>query len=711
MQRARLMAAARPNVHAAAAIEGWSSAGRSRAGDWIASTPAPLLLILLIGASTAWRAWEASRVATPWVNSDEITYSQLGRSLYLTGHFRILGQPVGYLSALYPALIGLPLALHDVGVGYALLKMLQAFVISLTAVPIYLWSRTLVSRAWALTAAALTLALPGLAYSSLVMSEVAFMPVMTLSAWAIAVVVAQPSLRNQGLMVFTIALAVATRVQAVILVPVFVTSVILKALLEGDVRRRLQESAPSVMLLAGVTTIWIAYHVEQGNGAMALGGYQGVIQTSVDPATAARWIMYHAADVLLMTAVVPACAFALVALRTWRDAEADRNLRAYTIVAASFTLWMVVEVGTFASQYVLHLAERNLLPVAPVLLIGFVVWLHRDLYRPRAATTGIAASALALLVALPFSDLVLHALPDAFMIVPLERLQEVFGGFDLRLAVIYVALPLLAMFVYLPRRLRWVMPSAVAAVFVGTSFIVGNAIADQSRFLSPRLLGHPKTWVDSFSRGPAAYLYAGEVDWNPVFENIFWNRQIRRVYAMPGPLVPGPLPQVPVRPTAAGVLEQASNATLAERYIVADESVVLDGTRIATASTPRLALWHLRGQPSVSAWLPGVYVRSEFAQNRRLFVVGEIRGAARFVFYRCSGGLLKATLAAPEQQNVTVSRASRTVRRFNLVPGESRTVVLEGRPIPGRSASASRCEFAVTTDGGPVEVQPLEFVR
>jgi hypothetical protein len=704
------MAAARPNVEASTAIDGWLRSGRLRAAAWIASTPASVLLTLLIGASTAWRTWQGSRVVTPWVFSDEITYSQLGRSLYLTGHFLILGQPVGYLSLLYPALIGLPLAIHDVGVAYALLKTLQALFISLTAVPVYLWSRMLVSRGWALTAAALTLTLPGLAYSSLIMSEVAFVPLMMLAAWAMAAVIARPSLRNQGLTVIAIGFAVATRVQAVILVPVFLTAVIVKLVLERDVRRQLRIFAPTLILFAGLATVWIAYHVARGNGASSLGGYQAVVQTSFDPAVAARWVFYHAADVVLISALVPACAAALVVVRTLRDRGAGQNLRAYAIVAVSLVSWMVVEVGTFASRFVLHLAERNLLPVAPVILIGFVVWLDRGLYRPRYLTPTVAGVGFLLLAVLPFSQLVLHALPDAFMVVPLERLEEAFVGADLRLAVVYVALPLLALFLYLPRRLAWVLPAAVAVVLVGMSVVVNNAIADRARFLAPRLLPDSKTWVDDASHGPAAYLYAGEIDWNPVFENVFWNRRIKHVYAMPGPLVPGPLPQVPVRPTAAGVLKEASSATLAERYVVADESVVLDGTRIAIAPTPRLALWHLTGPPRVSAWLPGLYVQSEFMRNGRLFVVGEMHGAAQFIFYNCSGGVLKATLAASEPVTATIGMPFQPARRVHLVPGSARTIVVKARPVTRRRAG-QRCEFEIATDGGSVQVQPLEFVR
>ena len=228
---------------------------RASAEALLRAVPMSLALTLLIATSTVLRLWAGAHVVTPWIISDEITYSQLGRNLYLTGHLAVLGRPIGYLSLVYPALIGLPFALGNVGEAYALVKGLQALVISLTAVPVYLWSRTLVGPYWALTAAALSLTLPGLAYSGLLMSEVAFLPLMTLAAWAMATAVARPSLRNQALVGCAIALVVATRLQAAILIPAFATAIVLKMVLDRRVRAVLRAFAPS-LLVALIVTAW-----------------------------------------------------------------------------------------------------------------------------------------------------------------------------------------------------------------------------------------------------------------------------------------------------------------------------------------------------------------------------------------------------------------------------------------------------------------------
>src|SRR5438552_3899354 len=56
-------------------------------------------------------------------------------------------------------------------------------------------------RGYALLAAALTLAAPGLAYSGLVMTELLFYPLLTLAAWAMAHALVGPTPRNQALLI------------------------------------------------------------------------------------------------------------------------------------------------------------------------------------------------------------------------------------------------------------------------------------------------------------------------------------------------------------------------------------------------------------------------------------------------------------------------------------------------------------------------------
>src|SRR5947209_10943973 len=122
-------------------------------GARIAAVPDWALVALLVLASALLRFWAATGIPTPWITPDEETYALLGRSLYSSASFEILGQKTHFYSLVSPALAGAPLALHDVATGYTLLKGIQALVMSLAAVPVYLWARSLASRGAALVAA------------------------------------------------------------------------------------------------------------------------------------------------------------------------------------------------------------------------------------------------------------------------------------------------------------------------------------------------------------------------------------------------------------------------------------------------------------------------------------------------------------------------------------------------------------------------------
>ena len=681
---------------------------RASAAALFRAVPISVVLTLLIAASTALRLWAGTRVVTPWIISDEITYSQVGRSLFLTGHLDVLDRPIGFLSLAYPALIGLPFAIADVGAAYAVVKGLQALVVSLTAVPVFLWARTLVSPRWALTAAALTLTLPGLAYSGVLMTEVAFLPLGTLAAWAMAAALARPTWRNQVLVGAAIALVVATRLQAAIFVPAFATAVVLKMILDRRVRELLRAFAPSIAVVGGLAVLWIAFRAVGGQDTQFLGGYQGLIETRFDTRLAAEFVIYHAADVILLAAVLPVIAVVLLVIRTFGHEEND-DVKAYVAVVSSLVVWLVLEVGVFAARWVGHLAERNLLPLAPVLFVGFVVWLERGAPRPRYVGFLAAMAAFVLLAALP-ARFVASALPDAFMLVPLQRIQ-VFSHPNANLDFVYpyLALPLLALFAFVPRRLAWLLPVAVAAVLVYTSVSVNKSVAEASRALAARDFGASKNWIDRASRGPVGYLYAGG-DWNPTFESIFWNRRLRNVYAMPGTLVPGPLPQTAVQPTPGGVLRSSRGSTMSERYVVTGASVLLAAARVATAPAPKLTLWRTSGPPRVSAWLAGVDVASQFQDRSHILVVGEMGDRARLDFYGCGGGTLKMTLAAPEARTVTISGIGGATRRVRLRPGKARTIAVRSSSGPGRDGAGS-CEYTITTSGGPVQLRPLEFRR
>lgn len=642
-------------------------------------TPPWAILAALLAASTGLRAWAALDVRGPWIAADEVIYSELGRSLYAHGSFSILGQPARFYSLVVPALVGGPLSLHDLALGYDLLRVLQALVVSLTAVPAYLWARSLGAGRFALAAAALTLALPGLAYSGLVMSEVEFLPVLTLAAWALSAALARPTPLRQALLLGAIALAAATRLQALVLVPVLLTALVVKAALDRDLRGALR-LWPAVGGIAALAGAYAAWRLSAGGPAgELLGAYRAAGEVGYTVSDAARFSLYHLGDVLLLTAVAPACAVAVLAAGALRGRERSPEVRAYLATGLALVAWLVVEVGTFASRHVGRLAERDLLGLAPVLFVGFAVWLARGAPRPRVAAPVAAAAAVGLVAALPMGRLVSQAsIPDAFTTIPLWRLQVHSPGVDLRLVTALAAAAAAAAFALLPRRLVTALClAALAAISISTSRVV----AAQSQLVRLATVGAEARWIDRAAEGPVAFVYSGETNWNAVWFNVFWNRRIDRVYSFVGILVPHL--DAPAQPTIGplpdGRLVLADKAPIAGRDFVAGPSLELVGTPVARAVVPQLTLWRAPAPPRLRAWIQGARV-DEHGRTHAYVQV-----------YACRGARLALTLLAPRATRVELKRNDAVVRTVRLRAGETWRGSLVAPP-PGRPGG-SICTF------------------
>ena len=228
-------------------------------------------------------------------------------------------------------------------------------------------------RRLGLVAAALSVAIPGLAYSGLFMSEALVYPLSTLALAAMAAALARPrrcvSARARG----DAALALLTHVRAAALDPgplpggrdpVRVRTQARagappgaavgcgRTLRRGD-RRRLRARRPLERRLRRY--------------AAAAGGYElrAVAGRRLAPG---RHLRRGGRD--------PARRAGDDGRRVRRGGSATRGLRARRDRAA-WTIALVLEVGTFASRWVEHVAERELLTVAPPLFLVFGLWLAR----------------------------------------------------------------------------------------------------------------------------------------------------------------------------------------------------------------------------------------------------------------------------------------------------------------------------------------------
>jgi hypothetical protein len=606
--------------------------------------PAWGLLGALVLVSTVVRAWAGLRVQTPWIAADEMIYAELGRSLWESGRLEILGADTPFYSLVHPALIGLPLALFDTELGYDVARVLQALAMSLTAVPVFLWGRRLMSEGWALVAAALTLTLPAFAYSGLLMTETVFLPVMTLAAWSFAAALERPTPRNQAFVLLTTALAVLTRLQALVLVPVFLLALALYAVTERSTAplRRTAYAAGGLLVLG---LVWL---LTGGFGAYAPAG-----ETTYDVGDALRFAFYHVGDALLLVGLAPACALALVALSDLRG-----GVSAYLAVTFALFVGLVAEVGLFASRYVGRLAERDLLPLAPLLFLGLSLWLDRGAPRTRVRASVVALIAAALVVLLPYGRLVHKgAIQDAFMLLPLWEL----GSYDALVGVAAAVVVLL--FVLYPHAL----PIVLAALFLAVSVDASRFVEGEADSLRGSFFGADPAWVDAAVADDVAYFYDGEPHWNAVWGYVFWNRHIREVITLDGARVPGPVRQrrvplgQPLRAESPFVLASTAFTFFGEPVAGVDQQGLVQ---------KGLILWRLDEGRGLSTVLTGVQGS------------GDIYGPAKLVAYDCTGGRFEVTLVA-KGAPVTVDYRAAELGRIELAPEQVVNATIPAAPSDG----------------------------
>jgi hypothetical protein len=610
------------------------------------------ILAGMVAVSTALRSVAGLRVPTPWIAPDEMVYGLLGRGLYHAGQLTILGGATPFYSAVVPLLVGLPLSLGNLERGYAILKVIQALVMSLAAVPVYMWGRSLMAKHWALVAAALTLALPGLAYSGLVMSEVAFYPTLVLAAWAAARTLETPTRGRQAVLVLAAVLAVATRLQAVVLVPIFATALALEAVIARR-RMQLKKFVPTFAAAGLVGALWIGWRLS-ANGSL-LGGY-GDVAGSYGLGRAAHFVGYHVVDVGLLAGIFPFCALLVLFFSGLSQGETNARVRAYLAVSMAAVVWFVIEVGVFASREVGLLAERDLIALAPLLFLAFALWLDRGLPGSYWLRALVALAVAGGVVALPLGTLVVpDALPSAFSLIPLEHLRRLTSLHATELVLAVAVASAGALFAFLPRRLGALLPVILLLALSGGSVSASREVAAQARTQKVRLLGPVRRWIDNRADGPVAYVYDGQVWWNAPWENVFWNRRIQWVYDLPGDHVPGPLPQESLDVLPTGELRPLGVSSPA-RFAVAPVNYAFAGEEVATAAqfgTDRqgLGLWKIVPPLRLSTITTG------------LLPNGDIDRVAVLNVYGCRSGMFDLVMLVKQPQSVRVVLDGRLVRR------------------------------------------------
>ena len=211
---------------------------------------------------------------------------------------------VSNVNQLYPLLIarafhgpdGIVHGLHDAHV-------MNAFIMTSAAIPAYLLARRVTSNAWLPFVVALgTVAVPWIALSSFLLTEVAAYPAFVWAVLAIQASLDRPSWRTDLLAVLGIALAVFARTQFYALALVLPLAVLALGLLARNVRATLRSHTTLIVLYAVGILLAI---VLQAAGHSILGLYSQTAHGNPLPLDLVTSAPAHLAVVALGSGLLP----------------------------------------------------------------------------------------------------------------------------------------------------------------------------------------------------------------------------------------------------------------------------------------------------------------------------------------------------------------------------------------------------------------------
>jgi hypothetical protein len=583
----------------------------------------PVALVGAIALALVVRLVLTTKIVTPWIMVDELIYSEMAKSFADQHEFLIRGLPSGFSNVAYPALISPAWLASSTETAYGLAKAINVVLMLLTALPVFFWSRRLMSPLQALVPVALVLVMPAYVYTGNLMTENAFFPAFVTACFLIALTLERPTLARQALVLVLIGLTCAVRFQGLVLVPIYVIALGLALVLDlrapdglrgvravGRELRRYLPTAGAFVVLGGG---YVLYKSSQGLGLeTGLGAYGGVVKVEYNWASARSWVVDHFAELGFSVALVPVSALIVLAGLAVLGRKTTTAERAFLAVAATALVLVVVQVAVYASRFALRIEERNTFCVAPLLFIALALWLARGMPRPAILTAVAAIVPAALLLTLDLPNLLTTSiLSDTFGLIPLLRLSDQIDVDTVRMLMLVGAVVAAASFALLPRRVgQIVLPAGVAIFLVLSSYSVFGAVRNNSKATLALTSPGDPNWIDGRigTGADAGYVYGLTPDLvneaQVMWQTEFWNRSVGKVFRV-GPQEPAPLAESPsVFDLNTGRLPVDAD-TAGLRYAVAPRGARLAGIPIERRGP--LTLYRLAPPARLAELLGGVY--------------------------------------------------------------------------------------------------------
>jgi hypothetical protein len=577
------------------------------------------LIAMLVAAAAGVQVALALINPAPWIVPDEIIYAELAKAIGAGELPAVRDVTKLEFGIVYPLLIAPAWALFSDGShAYAVARAIGAVVMALSAIPAYVLARRFVSPNGALIIASFAVFLPSMLYSGTVLTEVALYPVSLLVFLALVYVLDRPTLGRQAGVLGAIGVAVATKSLMIVMLPAYVVGVLLMALLlkrnGGDARTYLRRFRPTgALFLLGLVVILLAAVTVGGERRIL--GYNAHVIDNLGFGAIPWWFLLHLAQLDLYVVAAPFLATMLVCVGAFRRAaSAEERLFASLFLPTVFFLLFAIaafssdpnprRLGYGWEDPGARMHERNMFQLVPLLLIGFGMWAERPWRVPRRWLGVGAVATIALVAAIPLSDLHDKASFQAMAVVPWLNFSDVvlwpLGG---------VLLATLAVVLFLRRRLRAVW-ALIGIVFGVTALSVYGSFSNSAFWARDAAFGgssEQRTWIDDAVGRDADVVavwwedgtaeYAGpSAGHRIVWLGEFFNRSVGPVYSI-GPAMPySRLPVISATRDPGGVIRDDTGKALRASYVLTC-GLDLDGEVVRRLQGTGATVWRIDRQP------------------------------------------------------------------------------------------------------------------
>jgi Dolichyl-phosphate-mannose-protein mannosyltransferase len=373
------------------------------------------LLAITLGGSL-FVAYYTLKVSQWSVMSDELQYAKLGLSIgdTLSPIPEIRGAYTGSLAQLYPLLIAPFMSAFDMPTAFRAIHALNAVVMASTAIPAYLLTREIVRpRAAAYLVAALSISIPWMVMSTMMLTEVAAYPAFVWAILALQRSLAKPSPKRDVLALGGLFLAFLGRTQFLVMLPVFALVVVLhetgwsaaaeRLPLRAAIRTGLQRAVRGHRVLAWGAVLGAVLAVPlaaTGTIDRALGRYETTVHGgNFLPHGILHLVALHLDFVVVGIGVLPfvlaaAWAFGTLLKPSTKEGHAFAILSILTVGAIAF------EATSFNLRFSIGglIQDRYVFYVVPLLFVGMTACLLDE--RRRSLAVVAVGGAFAWLVSL-----------------------------------------------------------------------------------------------------------------------------------------------------------------------------------------------------------------------------------------------------------------------------------------------------------------------